>query len=143
MKYTLDTNIYVDAFHDPVERGTLARFEFAYTPMLYLTSIVAHELRTGVRTPDAGRLLTKNICAPFEKRRRLAVPSYDGWKSAAAIRAALAVQGRPTVTASFVNDIMLAVTCREHSLVLVTRNTEDFAAIQNVFPRFRFVLPYP
>ena len=143
MKYTLDTNIYINAFRDPRERSELARFEFAYTPMLYLTSIVAHELRAGARTPTAAARLTKNILAPFKGRRRIVTPSYDDWRSAGAVRANLAARGGTTVTASFLSDIMLAVTCRTHGFILITRNTADFAVIKGVLPQFQFETPYP
>jgi predicted nucleic acid-binding protein len=40
------------------------------------------------------------------------------------------------------NDILLALSCREAGLVLVTDNERDFARIRR-FVRFRFVEPWP
>lgn len=143
MKYALDTNVYIGAFRDPVARVALARFESAYTPTLYLTSVVAQELRAGARTPDAISRLTKNILAPFQSWGRVVAPSYKRWMESGAIRATLAARGRTEITASFLNDILLAVTCREHGLVLVTHNVADFTTIRVVLSGFKFVPPYP
>lgn len=142
MKYTLDTNIYIGAFRDPVARVALARFESAYTPTLYLTSVVAQELRAGARTPDAISRLMKTILAPFQSWGRVVAPSYKRWMESGAIRATLAARGRTEMTASFLNDILLAVTCREHGLVLVTHNVADFTTIRAVLSGFEFVPPY-
>jgi predicted nucleic acid-binding protein len=40
------------------------------------------------------------------------------------------------------NDILLALSCREAGMTVVTRNTHDFARIQRVVP-FRFLAPWP
>ena len=42
---------------------------------------------------------------------------------------------------SFANDILLAVSCRETGIVLVTENTRDFARIQKHI-RFEFTGPW-
>lgn len=143
MKYTLDTNVYIGAFRDPVARVALARFESAYTPTLYMTSVVAQELRAGARTPDATSRLMKAILAPFQSRGRVVAPSYERWIESGTIRATLATKGHTEMTASFLNDILLAVTCREHGLVLVTHNVADFATIRATLSGFKFVPPYP
>jgi predicted nucleic acid-binding protein len=43
---------------------------------------------------------------------------------------------------SFVNDVLLAMSCRESGTVLVTKNVHDFARIAAV-RRFAFVAPWP
>ena len=43
---------------------------------------------------------------------------------------------------SFVNDVMLAMSCRETGAVLITGNTRDFARIASV-RAFDFVPPWP
>lgn len=143
MKYTLDTNVYIGAFRNPVARAALARFESAYAPTLYLTSVVAQELRAGARTPDAISRLTRNILVLFQSRGRVVAPSYNRWVQSGAIRAALAARGRTETAASFLNDTLLAVTCREHDLVLVTHNVAVFAIIRAALSEFKFVPPYP
>lgn len=147
MKYTLDTNIYIAAFRKPTEWAALVRFTEAYTPALYMTSVVAHELLAGARASAAAAVsaagLSTAILRPYESRGRVAAPSYKFWCVAGTVRAALADRGHITVSGSFLNDILLAVTCREHGLALVTSNTRDFAAIKAELPGFRFVAPYP
>lgn len=143
MKYTLDTNLYIGSFRNPAEYAELAEFESAYTPMLCLTSIVAHELLSGARSREHVARVTRHVVAPFKQRGRIATPGYNEWKMAGTIRADLAARGRRTITGSFLNDIMLAVTCRAYGIVLLTRNAADFSAIHSVFPRFRFELGYP
>ena len=48
----------------------------------------------------------------------------------------------PEVSRSFVNDILLALSCREAGVVLVTENLRDFERIAEV-RRFDFVAPWP
>jgi hypothetical protein len=40
-------------------------------------------------------------------------------------------------------DVLLAVTCREHDLLLVTWNGRDFARIQRHLRGFRYIEPPP
>jgi len=46
------------------------------------------------------------------------------------------------VPRSFLNDVLLAVSCREAGLTLVTNNTADFELIAEV-EAVRFGLPWP
>ncbi len=43
---------------------------------------------------------------------------------------------------SFLNDVLLAVSCREAGVVLITTNVSDFSRIRAVEP-FRFEPPWP
>jgi predicted nucleic acid-binding protein len=47
-----------------------------------------------------------------------------------------------TVPRAFVNDVLLALACREAGVILVTANRRDFERIQRV-ARFEFVAPWP
>jgi predicted nucleic acid-binding protein len=49
---------------------------------------------------------------------------------------------RRDVRKSFVFDILIAWSCREHGAVLVSRNVKDLSRIATVFA-FEFVAPYP
>jgi predicted nucleic acid-binding protein len=42
----------------------------------------------------------------------------------------------------FAFDVLIAFSCREAGVVLVTRNTRDMERIRSVFP-FEFVAPFP
>lgn len=50
--------------------------------------------------------------------------------------------GLGSVARGLVNDVLLAVSCREAGVTLVTGNARDFSRIARVF-RFEFVGPWP
>lgn len=52
--------------------------------------------------------------------------------------AALAARERTTAAAPLTNDVILASSCREAGVTLVTGNPRDFAAIQRHLHGFRF-----
>lgn len=143
MRFTLGTNVYIDAFRDPAVRAALAQFEAANAPRLVLTSVAAHELLSGARTAKDRAAVRRHVIDPLERRGRLVAPDFAGWAQAGDVRAALATTGRASSTPSFVNDIFLAVSCRQHGLVLVTRNARDFEVIQREVRGFHFAAPYP
>ncbi len=81
--------------------------------------------------------------APYERRGRLITPSYEAWKETGRVLAELVAPAQwRTVTRSFVNDVVLAMSCRETGAVLVTGNARDFARIASV-REFDFVQPWP
>ena len=47
-----------------------------------------------------------------------------------------------SVSRSFVNDVLLAMSCRETGIILVTKNLRDCARISAV-RRFDYVAPWP
>lgn len=143
-KYTLDSQLFIRAFRDAKANAALEAFHTGFAPFEYLTAVVVHELRAGATPAHADQLQT-HVFAPFERRARVLTPSYSAWKQAGEILARLAddegLELR-TVPRGFVNDALLAVTCREAGVTLVTENTRDFARIARVFP-FEFVGPWP
>ena len=119
-------------------------FHTVFAPFEYLTTVVVQELRAGV-TPKQADRLQANVFAPFERRARVLTPSHGAWKEAGAVLARLAdVEGLEirTVSRGFVNDVLLAVTCREAGVTLVTENVRDFAQIARAL-EFEFVRPWP
>jgi predicted nucleic acid-binding protein len=143
-KYTLDTQLFIRAFRDPDANAALQTFHTVFAPFEYLTAVVVQELRAGV-TPKQAARLEKHVFTPFERRARVLTPSYGAWKQAGAVLAQLAdaeeLQLR-TVSRGFVNDVLLAVTCREAGVTLVTENVRDFARIARGL-KFEFVGPWP
>jgi predicted nucleic acid-binding protein len=72
-------------------------------------------------------------------------PTYAAWKLSGAVLAELSrSEGLELhrLSRSFVNDVLLAVSCRESGLTLVTDNRGDFARIRRVIA-FDFVTPWP
>ena len=143
-RFTLDTNLYVDSSRGVSARAALAGFSEALAPWLYLTGIVAQELRAGVRPADQRRL-ERDVLAPFVRRGRLLAPGFAEWEECGDVMRRLSVNGPPVadMTKSLVNDIHLALTCRAHGVRLVTRNVRDFARIAPLVPGFAFDPPWP
>ncbi len=143
-KYALDTNLLVRAFRSDEDYEQARRFHATFSPFLYLSAVVVQELRAGAR-PSELRALSTSVFAPFERRGRVFTPSYEAWKRAGATLAELVEQEGlelRSVSRSFVNDVVLAASCREAGIVLVTANLRDFTRIARVAP-FDFVAPWP
>lgn len=140
--HVVDTHLYIDALRTEAGRHALNEFQSAFAPFLHFSAVVAQELRAGVRAADGPRL-EASVFAPYERRGRLIAPSYAAWKETGRVLAELvAPSGWRSVTRSFVNDVLLAMSCREAGAVLVTANWADFARIARVRP-FDFVAPWP
>jgi predicted nucleic acid-binding protein len=141
-RFVIDTNLYIDALRSDAGKAGLKAFHGAFAPFIHLSAIVVHELRAGVRS-EAAVTLESFLVAPFERRGRVVTPSYDAWKEAGRVLAELfAPADWRSVTRSFVNDVLLATSCREAGMVLVTSNLRDFRRIAAV-REFDFVSPWP
>lgn len=143
-RYALDTNVFIRATRDSQWHEHLERFHAAFAPFEVLSSVVVQELMAGVRG-EAATLLERSLLLPFERHGRVIVPSYAAWKGAGEVLSALVSAHKmqwPEVSRSFVNDVLLALSCRESGVVLVTENHRDFARIAEV-RKFDFVAPWP
>ncbi len=143
-KYVLDSNCYIDADRDPASRQLLRAFVAVATPFIYLSSVVAAELRMGA-TVKARRRLEQELVEPFECVGRILAPSAAAWTALGTTLAALVEEdGRDlrTVKRSFIFDVLLAYSCREVGAVLVSRNATDLARIKRVFD-FKYAAPFP
>jgi len=141
-RYVIDTQLYIDALRTDAAKAALGEFQIRNTPFLHLSAVVAQELRAGVRDA-AAKQLERSLLAPYESRGRLITPSYAAWKDAGRVLSELvSPAGWRSVTRSFVNDVLLALSCREAGAVLGTANTSDFARIATV-ARFDYVEAWP
>jgi predicted nucleic acid-binding protein len=77
------------------------------------------------------------VLGPFIDVGRLVTPSFRAWQMSGDLLARLAQSERLNL-----NDILLALSCREAGMTVVTRNTHDFERIQRMVP-FRFLAPWP
>jgi predicted nucleic acid-binding protein len=144
-KYVLDSNCYIDAAAEPVTLAALQRFTAWAAPGLYLSSVVASELRACVQSEEDRAALESLVLGPFVRRGRVVTPSNAAWDALGLALAALRrMDGLPLrqVSRSFALDILLAYSCRENGATLVTRNTRDMTRIGKVFA-FAHVTPYP
>ena len=144
-KYALDTHLIVEALRDPATNARLIQFHTAFAPFEYLHAVVVQELRSGVKGGGHLRSLERHILDPFVRRGRLITPSFAAWKRSGDVLRELArLDGLELsgVRKSFGNDILLAASCRESGITLVTDNLRDFRRIHRILP-FEFVGPWP
>jgi predicted nucleic acid-binding protein len=144
MKFALDTNLYVHAFRDPASERSLRAFYERETPNLYLCSVVLHELEVG-GSSGAAIDWVERTTRPVASSRRVITPTHAAWKGSGAALSRLASERhmeRRNISRSLVHDALIAATCRENGVTLVTHNTRDFEMIQSVI-RFDFVAPWP
>jgi predicted nucleic acid-binding protein len=144
-KFVLDTNIFVRADRDAEWAEELAAFYLAFLPATFLHAVVVQELLLGAVDARRGRALYEGYVAPFEERHRVVTPSYAAWRRSGHVVATLVQRRRLSpggFSRSFLNDVLLAVSCREAGVVLITANEADFGRIRAVEP-FRFVAPWP
>lgn len=144
-KYALDASCYIDASREATAFAALSRFTAWAAPRLYVSAVVATELRAGARSARDRKTLEDRVLGPFVRRGRMLTPSAAAWD---ALGRALAVMRDreglqlAQVPRSFVFDILVAYSCREHGVVLVTGNARDMRRIRRVFA-FDYVAPYP
>lgn len=144
-RYVLDTNLFIRAFRDPAANAELQRFHQVFAPFELLSAVVAQELRAGVRSTPSRRLLERHVLDPFVRRDRVVTPSTGAWHESGDLLAGMAVdEGLDVsrVSKAFGNDVLLALSCREAGVVLVTDNDRDFERIRRRV-RFAFVGPWP
>jgi predicted nucleic acid-binding protein len=144
-KYVLDTNCYIDASHDAQALTELTRFASSSAPSLFLSSVVASELRAGATSRKSRKTLEDDILGPFVRRGRVLAPSAAAWDALGLTLATLREQEGlqlAQVGRSFALDILLAYSCRESGAVLITGNARDMLRIRRVFA-FDYVAPYP
>ncbi|MGH7582118.1 MAG: type II toxin-antitoxin system VapC family toxin [Gemmatimonadales bacterium] len=144
-RYVLDTNCFIDAARDETFRAAFTRFCDAAAPSLFLSAVVAAELRAGAGDRKARGRLEREVFAPYLRRGRVLTPTDHSWEALGEILAELAErQGlRPGQTPrSFVFDVLIAQSCREVGAVLISRNTTDLERIAKLTP-FEFMAPFP
>ena len=144
-KYAVDTNLFIRAFRDPAANAALVRFHAAFAPFEYLSAVVAQELRAGVRSHADLTRLERDILGVFERRGRVLAPSAAAWQQSGNVLAELAwTEGLEVgrVSKAFGNDVLLALSCREAGVTLVTDNTADFERIGRIVP-VPHVAPWP
>lgn len=144
-RFILDTNVYIAADRDVAKAEELASFYSSFLPFTWLHAVVIQELLLGAVDARRGSMIRAAYIKPFESRRRIITPSLADWVRSGEIVAQLVHSkilspggfGRP-----FLNDALLAASCRSAGLTLVTNNVADFERIQRI-ERFDFIQPWP
>jgi predicted nucleic acid-binding protein len=144
-KFVLDTNCFVDASRTDDGAAAFAEFCAKAAPGLYLSTVVAAELRAGAGSAKDRRTLERQVLTPYLRRGRVLNASSAAWDALGTTLAALVEHDGLVlreVRRSFVFDILIARSCREIGATFVSRNSTDLSRIAKVFS-FDFAAPYP
>ena len=145
MKYTLDTNIFIDGFRSEEAQAEVFTFLNRALPFTYLSAVVMQELAAGARSAQAAREVQRGVFEPFERRRRVFGPSSAAFAESGRVLAAVAAsEGWPRLDEkpSLPNDALIAASCREQGITLVTRDG-DFKRLAPFVKGFRYASPWP
>jgi predicted nucleic acid-binding protein len=145
-RYIFDTNVYIRAWRESGARQLeLDDFFQRHATITYLSSVVYHELLVGANGPAMARDLSTHVAHPFLRTKRVITPSHRAWVIAAeAITDLVRTSGldRRNLPRGFANDALIAASCRENGLTLVTENERDFRHLQEHID-FSFLGPWP
>ena len=144
-KFVLDTNCFIAASRSDEDAASLETFIQSAAPRLYLSTVVAAELRAGTTRVRHLRKLENAVLKPYYKRGRIINPSAAAWEALGKTLAWLVKNEGITLRTtprSFIFDILLAYSCRELGAVLISSNERDLQRIRRVFS-FESAPPYP
>jgi predicted nucleic acid-binding protein len=137
--YTLDTNVFVDAFRQDEARDRLKHFlEWALRTCV-LSSVVAAELLQGSRTDAERRGLDDDVLSVFRRRDRIVAPSREAWYRTGTLTGR---GGAHPISASWQNDVLIAHQARESGWTVITRD-RDFDVLRKEIAGLRAVAPFP
>jgi predicted nucleic acid-binding protein len=144
-KYVLDTNVYIAAGRNAVAGDALERFVSENLPFIYLHAVVVQEMLAGAIDAPKERFVNATLIEPFERRGRIITPSYRSLKRVGEIIARLIqrkLASPGTFARSFQNDCLLAASCHENGVTLITHDIRDFELIRKVEP-VKLATPWP
>jgi predicted nucleic acid-binding protein len=125
--------------------AALQDFAARAAPGLHVSSVVAAELLAGARSAKDRKVLEDRVLGPFVRHGRILTPSAAAWDALARTLAYLREREGlqlAQVARGFAFDVLLAHSCKEHGVVLVTANERDMIRIRRVFA-FDYVAPFP
>jgi predicted nucleic acid-binding protein len=133
----------VDSVRSVAAAEGLKSFLASNLQRTYLLAVVVQELRAGARTEEQVEALEFGVFGPFERRDRVLRPSIGAFRESGRILAELASRDGIDLSkakASLVNDTLIAASCREAGLTLMTRDS-DFDQIARRLRGFRYIAP--
>ncbi len=145
MKYALDTNVFIDGFRSDEGQAEVFAFLNRALPFTFLSAVVMQELAAGARTAQAARHIEQGVFEPFERRRRVFAPSSAAFAESGRVIATVAArEGWQLLddNPSLLNDALIAVSCREQGITLITRD-RDFKRLSPLVKGFRYAAPWP
>jgi predicted nucleic acid-binding protein len=144
VKYTLDTNLFVEGLRSRAAEKELITFLERALPLIFMSAVVMQELAAGARTGQEARELQESLFNPFRQRRRVFAPSVEAFVESGAIVSNLSTKKGPQMLEkrSLLNDALIATSCREQGITLITRDT-DFDYFLPFLRGWRHVAPWP
>jgi predicted nucleic acid-binding protein len=145
VKYAFDTNVFIHAFRDANAEAAMLAFLERALPFTFLSAVVMQELAAGARTPKRMRRLEQSVFGPFARRGRVFAPSSGAFAASGRLLATVAArEGWDTVREkpSLLNDALLAVSCRERGITLITQDS-DYTRFQPFLKKWQHVAPWP
>src|SRR5437667_7998588 len=135
-RLVFDTSVYIAILRDGRFAASFRERYRRDVPRTHMCSVVVQELLAGARTARHRRLAAA-LYEPFERARRIVVPTHRVWKHAGMVLSMLwnrlpAVRSR--VARGLVNDALIALTARSIGAAVVTRNERDFRLIRGIRP---------
>jgi len=102
-------------------------------------AVVALELQAGARSSRHERAVA-DLLDSYVQRDRVIVPTFEAYRQGGRVLASLATNEGVDVSraGSLVNDVLIATSCREAGVRLVTENSNHFALVQRYLRGFRF-----
>ena len=143
--YAIDSSVYIPALRNGNELVALRQFLRMARRNVVVAGVVAMELRAGASTAQHVNAVDA-LLDQYAQRERVIAASYAAHVEAGRVLAALVARERVVraqAPRSLTADVLIATTCREHDVVLITANDGDFTAIQRHLRGFRFIAPWP
>jgi predicted nucleic acid-binding protein len=128
-KVVLDTNVYIDW----INRGLREDLMLGPGILRYLSGVVVMELRAGARV-RGDRVAIDRLVRAYASGARLVVPTHRIFDRAGSALRQLKLAGFEIRSASFVHDVLIALSAREIGATVVTSNVRDFEAISRFEP---------
>ncbi len=126
-RVVFDTNVLVDWINSGLHEAQILQ----PGRVRLLSSVVEMELRAGIVSKKAQRVVN-SVVAAHVKSARILCPTPSIFREAGELLRKLSKKGSEIRRASFVNDVLLAVSVRSIGATLVTRD-RDFERIQNSY----------
>lgn len=133
--YVIDTNLYIRALHDADFASALESFQQAAFTRLWLSAVVVFEVMVGAFADSRAEAWERWLVQPFSRRNRVLVPDERSWRLAAGMHRDIRGIGgfeAKLRQRSFLNDMLIAATCRQVGATLLTANAIDYQLLNRV-----------
>jgi predicted nucleic acid-binding protein len=133
--YVIDTNLYIRALRNPAFATELESFQRTALARLWLSAVVIFEVMVGALSDAHTDAFERWLVRPFHSRNRVLVPDAASWRLVARMEREIRSMGgfdRKLQQRSFLNDMLIAATCRQTGATLLTANSADFELLNRV-----------